>query len=210
MSHAEKLRFEPKLVIDHTSAQGPRAVSVRGSIIIGSLRLLRDSGHFPTYEAHLPSEHREAIVFAMAGSWLPAELLRVHFATVDSLNLSDVQLSRIGETVGAQIIDSLFGSLVRAARQAGAEAGPWIALRQIDRIWDRIMQGGGVTVVQTGPKDATLEVFGVPIAGSRFFRISHSAFVRGAMLLATKACFVKPIAPRRASAEAFTVSLSWV
>jgi hypothetical protein len=204
------LRYEAKLLIEHISPQGPRMTSVRGSMIIGSLRLLRDSGHFPTYEAQLPAEHREAIVFALASSWLPAELLKVHFETVDTLNLSDVQLSRIGETVGAQILDSLFGSIVRAARQAGAEAGPWIALRQLDRIWDRMFQGGGAAVIQTGPKDAIIEVLGMPVATSRFFRISHSAFIRGAMLLSAKACFVKPVPARKPTADSFAVSVSWV
>jgi hypothetical protein len=198
------------VLIDHTSPHGLRALAVRGSLLLASLRLLKESGHYPTYEAQLPSEHREAIVFALAASWLPIEAYTAHFETVDGLNLSDVQLSRLGEAVGARILDNLFGSLVRMARQAGADAGPWIAIGQADRIWTRIFQGGGVAVTQTGPKDMILEVQGLPMAGSRFFRVSYSAFIRGGMLLATKTCFVKPVAPRKPRPDSFAVSVSWV
>lgn len=178
--------------------------------MLASLKLLKETGHYPTYEAALPPEQRDPIVYVLAASWVPIELLATHFATVDALDLSDAQLSRIGETTGAQILDSLFGAMVRTARQAGADAGPWIGLRQVDRIWERIFQGGGVAVTQTGPKDAIVEVLGLPIAGSRFFRVSHSAFIRGAMMLVAKTCFVKPVATRKPNPESFAVSLSWV
>jgi hypothetical protein len=210
VSYAPHLRYEPKLLIEHTCPHGPRALAVRGSLLLASLRLLKETGHYPTYEAQLRSEHREAIVFALAASWLPIDVYATHFETVDGLNLTDAQLSRIGQAVGARILDNLFGNLVRTARQAGAEAGPWIALRQLDRIWARVLQGGGVAAMQTGPKDAILEVLGLPMASSRFFRISYSAFIRGAMLLATKTCFVKPVAPRKPHPESFAVSISWV
>jgi hypothetical protein len=210
VSQASHLRYERKLLIDHTSPHGPRASAVRGSLVLASLKLLKETGHYPTYEANLPPEQRDELVYLLAASWVPISLLATHFATVDGLDLSDAQLARIGETTGAQILDSLFGAMVRAARQAGADAGPWIAMRQVDRIWERIFQVGGAAVIQTGPKDAIIEVQGLPIAGSRFFRVSHSAFIRGAMMLVAKACFVKPVAARKPNPESFAVSLSWV
>jgi hypothetical protein len=210
VSQAANLRFESRLVVDHVCPHGPHAISIRGSMLIASLRLLKDSGHYPTYEAMLPSEHRDAMVGALAGSWLPIELWRVHFDTVDGLNLSDTQLSRMGGVVGARILDSLFGTLVRAARQAGTEAGIWLGFRQADRIWTRIFQGGGVVVIQTGPKDAIVEVSGLPVASSRFFRVAFSAFVRGAMMLVAKSCFVKPVVSRNPRPDSLAVSVSWV
>jgi hypothetical protein len=212
MSQAQHLRFEPKLLVDHVSPLGPRVTNVRGSLLLASLKLLKESGHYPTYEADLPKEFRDTIVYALAASWLPSAAFVAHYDTVDRLNLSDVQLSRVGEAVGAQILDGLFGSLVRTARNAGAEAGIWIALKQVERIWTRIYQGGGVAVVQTGPKDAIVEVSGLPIAipTSRFFRISHSAFMRGSVMLVARACFVKPVPARKPHAETFAVSVSWV
>jgi hypothetical protein len=210
VSQTAYLRYAPKLVLDYTCPHGPRALSIRGSMLIASLRLLKDSGHYPTYEAMLPSEHRDAMVQALAGSWLPIDLWKIHFDTVDGLDLSDAQLSRMGAAVGARIFDSLFGTVVRAARQAGAEAGIWLGFRQADRIWTRIFQGGGVSVIQTGPKDAIVEVSGLPIAGSRFFRVAFSAFVRGAMMLVAKSCFVKPVVARRPHPDSLAVSVSWV
>lgn len=179
-------------------------------MLIASLRLLKDSGHYPTYETMLPREHRDAMVGALAASWLPIELWKIHFDVVDGLNLTDVQLSRMGAMVGARILDNLFGTLVRTARQAGAEAGIWLGFAQADRIWTRIFQGGGVAVIQTGPKDAIVEVSGLPVVGSRFFRVAFSAFVRGAMMLVAKSCFVKPVAARRPQPDSLAVSVSWV
>ncbi|HEX6245513.1 MAG TPA: hypothetical protein VFZ61_31535, partial [Polyangiales bacterium] len=207
---AASLRFDPKLLLDHVSARGPRVTDVRGSLVLQSLKLLRDAGHYDAYAEALPPEHRETLQQALAASWVSTAALVSHFRVVDSLVPSDAQLARLGELLGKQIMDSLFASLIRTARSAGAEAGIWLALKQVDRIWNRMYQGGGVAVLQTGPKDAIFEVHGMPVATSRYFRLSHGAFVRASVLMVARVCVVKEVPARRPSPESLAISISWV
>lgn len=207
---AASLRFEPKLLLEHVSSRGLKVTDVRGGLVLQSLKLLRDAGHYDAYASALPPEHRDTLLQALAASWVPAPALVAHFRVVDSLVPSDAQLARLGELLGTQIMDSLFASLIRTARSAGAEAGIWLALKQVDRIWNRMYQGGGVAVLQTGPKDAIFEVHGIPVASSRYFRLSHSAFVRAAILMVARVCVVKEVPARRPTPESLAISISWV
>ena len=204
------LRFDPKLLLEHVSPRGPKVTDVRGGLVLQSLKLLRDVGLYDAYAEALPPEHRETLLEALAASWISAPALVAHFRVVDALVPSDAQLARLGELLGKQIMDSLFASLIRTARSAGAEAGIWLALKQVDRIWNRMYQGGGVAVLQTGPKDAIFEVHGVPVASSRYFRLSHGAFVRASVLMVARVCVVKEVPPRRASPDNLAISISWV
>lgn len=179
-------------------------------MVLASLKLLRDVGHYDAYEAALPQEHREPILQAMAASWVPMRHMVAHFATIDGLGQSDAQLSRMGDVHGAESMDTLFGTLIRTARGAGAEAGIWIALKQVDRIWGRIFQGGGCSIIQSGPKDAIFEIHGLSVAGSRYFRLSHIAFVRVAVMMVARTCIVKAVPARKPDPESFAISISWV
>jgi hypothetical protein len=210
MFQSQRLRFEPQVVVDYQSPHGPRVTDIRGIVIQGRLNQLRENGHYDDYLARLPSSHKDLILHALASSWVPIETSLVHFDTLDAMPLSDQQITRMAEPMGAGIFHNLFASMVRAARSNGAEAGVWLGLRQADRVFGRMYNGGCCKVTQVGPKDAIIEVDGLSFARSRCFRLSHCAFLRGVFSFSTKACVCKPLPQRDASRERLAVSLSWV
>lgn len=210
MFASARLNFDPTVLVDHVSPHGRVATDVRGMLIQSRLRKLREHGYYDDYIARLPDPHRETLVHALAASWVPVEASVAHFETLDSMMLSDAQIAHMSEPMGASFFESIFGGILRSIRNAGADAGAWIALKQADRVYGRMYQGGGVRVSQVGPKDALIEVSGLAFAHSRGFRVSHSAFVRGVVSLSTKSCFCRAQQPAGAPSDSFTLALSWV
>jgi hypothetical protein len=208
MFQPQRLRFDPQILVDYVSPQGPQVTDIRGVLIQSRLKQLREHELFDDYAARLPAQHKDSLLNALASSWVPVGVGVAHFEALDSMQLSEAQLTRMAEPLGVGMVESLFASVVRAVRAAGAEYGIWIGLKAADRVFGRMYQGGACRVSQVGPKDATVEIRGVPYARSRCFRISHCGFMRGIFAVTTKACIVKPM-PQQQS-DGLTVSLSWV
>src|SRR4051794_11350932 len=76
-------------LVDHVSAKGPVIQAFRGSLLAAAIERLKQCDHYERYEALLPPAHREAILCTLAMSWVPVELINVHSATCERLNLSD-------------------------------------------------------------------------------------------------------------------------
>jgi hypothetical protein len=210
MLASTKLRFEPIVLVEYTTPGSPIVTAVRGSLGVGVKKLLGATGHYERYLALLPEENREAAKYALATSWVPAAQAMMHQQTVDALDLTDKQVQEMGQVLGGYILDNLFASVLRAARNAGAEAGAWMCLKHADRVWNRVYQGGGVSVIQTGPKDAIIEVHGLPFAESPTFRVMHCAFLRGIVMLVARTCIAKVTKAREPRRGTLAVALSWV
>jgi hypothetical protein len=210
MFSAQKLRFDSKVLLDYVSPEGAQVRAVRGSLVVANHKLLKAAGHFDQYLQMLPAEHKDIASSALASSWVSAEHNVMHCQTVDAMQLGEKELHRMGEMLASHLIDSLFATLLRSARSAGTEAGIWLFLKQADRVFARIYQGGGCRVVQTGPKDAVFEMNGMPFADSAVYRVLHLAFVRGAVMMIAKACVVKTVRTRDSLPTTLSVSLSWV
>jgi hypothetical protein len=200
---------EPTVVVEHVSSSGPNVTHVRGTLIVGSWENLREIGLHERYEAMLPASHRDALLYAIASSWIPIDVALVHYHTCDLLELDHAQITRIGELTARRIIDTFLGRALRIAREAGASAY-WQLLRNNERIYDRMYQGGGVTVLQTGPKDVWLENTGQPLAGCRYWRNSYLAYMEALGNAFAKVAFVKLVRPRSQSTHAIAVAGSWV
>lgn len=198
------------MLVDYMTPGSPAVTAVRGSLGVGIKKLLSDTGHYERYLAALPEQNRDAAKYALAASWVPAAQAMAHCQTVDALQLSDKEVQEIGQVLGGYILDNLFASVLRAARNAGADAGAWMCLKHADRVWGRVYQGGGVSVIQAGPKDAIIEVHGLPFAESPAFRVMHCAFLRGIVMLVARACVAKVTRAREPRRGTIAVSLSWV
>jgi hypothetical protein len=208
MFQSQRLRFEPQVVVDYQSPHGPQVTDMRGIVIQGRLKQLRDNGHFEEYERRVPAAYRDQILHSLAASWVPIEVSMAHFDALDAMPLSDAQITRMAEPMGAGIFQNLFASMLRAALTNGAEAGIWFGLKQADRVFSRMYNGGSVKVTQAGPKDALVEIDGLRFARSRCFRLSHCAFLRGIFSFSTKACVCK-LQPQP-KPDRIAVTLSWV
>lgn len=196
------------MILDYQSPQGPQVTDIRGIVLQGGLTQIREQGHYDEYIARLPASHRDQILNSLASSWVSAEAYLVHLETLEALGLSDTQLARLSEPLGAGLFHNLFASMIRAARNNGGEGSIWLSLRQLDRIFSRMHQGGGCKVTKVGPKDVVVDSTGLSFGHLRCYRIGHCAFIRGAFSYSTKACVCKPQHdPQR---DRLSVLISWV
>ncbi|HEY6878045.1 MAG TPA: hypothetical protein VI299_08490 [Polyangiales bacterium] len=199
----------PKVVVEHVSTFGPAVTHVRGSLIVGSLENMREIGASARYESLLPANMRDAILYALATSWVPIDVACAHYRTCDQLDLTQEQLTRIGELTANRIIDTFMGRAMRASRNAGAETY-WALMKQTPRIYDRMYQGGGVTVLQTGPKDMLIENTGQPLAEFRYWRSTYVTYTEAMGKAFTKVAYVKLARPRVYHTHTIAVAGSWV
>lgn len=183
-----------------------RVVSVRGSLIGGSVEALRRRGHFDRYIEQLPERSREPVLNTLATNWVDIEHAVAHYATLQSLTLPEHEVLRIGEAVGARVQSTLLATLGRRAREVGI--APWIFLRNAERVWGRLMNGGRVTMRELGPKQASLRMEGVPLARFSYFRLGFEAVMLEGASLVARCCEVKQM-PSRGNEEEFAVSISW-
>lgn len=192
-------------LVDHVSPKGPIIQAFRGSLLAAAIERLKQCGHFERYEALLPPAQREAILCSLAMSWIPTDLISAHSETCERLNLSDAELIELGGEAANSIVRSLFSSLMRVSGTS-----PWVAIKSIDKMWDRLHEGGGILVVQTGPKDVYVEQHGHPLAASRYYRTTARGFYKSLAELFSSKAYVKPAAPRHGSKLAFAMVVSWV
>jgi len=198
-----------KVVAEHRSAAGPRVVSVRGSLLASSLETLREFGYFDAYKGRLDPAHQDAVLLCVASSWLPAEVAMAHYAACDALQLSDADLSRLGEAVSARIMGTFLGTMMRTSRTFGAAPSPWVPMKQYGRVCERLMNGGESVVREHGPKDAVIETTGIPMLRYRYFRMAMVGMTRGAAGVFAKSCFAKEL-PWLGSEEHIRIAVRWV
>jgi hypothetical protein len=198
-----------KLLLDHVSSHGPTVSHIRGIVLLKSVENLRHSGLFERYAAELDPAYRAQIELALAASWLPLELAEAHYAACDRMRLSDAEIERLGSLMAERMSSALFSILLKMTRQAGMES-MWSALKQNDRIWDRMYRGGQVTIIQTGPKDLIMENRGIPLAQSRHWRFGLRAYWLALGKLMTNVVYVKQIPPREPHAHSVAFAGSWV
>jgi len=135
---------------------------------MASIASVRQRGRFADYERALAPEHKETLLGAVAATWIPLDAAAAHYAACDSLGLSPEQQAQAGRSTFDGARGTILGTAVRMARGAGVT--PWRALPLLQRFWDRGVDGGGVSVVRTGPKDANVQLVQCPLLPSPYFR----------------------------------------
>lgn len=198
-----------EIICDHRSAAGPSVLRVRGSLIASSLSALRELGYYERYLALLDNQVREPILSTLAMSWVPVELALAHYQTCDALRMGESDLERIGQHVAQRHADVFFGTLMRTIRAAGIDA-PWAGLRAQPRVWDRIYEGGGLTVFRLGPKDAVLELHGLPLVRYVYFLNAYAGYLRGLASLLVRRFYLKLIEPQSGQPNSVAFAGSWV
>jgi hypothetical protein len=198
---------DDETVAHYESKSGPTVLQVRGSLIASSLQTLRELGFFDGYIKLLPKDKHEPILFALASSWLPVELAMAHYGACEGMQLPEAELLKIGEHVSGRIMGTFLGTLMRSSRNMGASATPLVPLRQYNRLWERLMMGGGCTVQRSGLKDVSIESRGVPMFRYRYFRVAYAGLIKGAGMLFAKTVYTRV---RKAGDDALTIEVSWV
>jgi hypothetical protein len=182
------------------------ATHFRSTWITASQATIRARGLGAKYESALDPAHRDAILTAVPGVWLPMPVARAHYAACDSLGLEDDDLVEIGRLAMRRANATTLSFITRLAKKAGVT--PWTVLAQMPRIMAQTMNGGAVGIARLGPKDARVEVLGYPLADIRYNRISMRGIMQGAIELFCRRAYSKEV-PELCDHHSLGVRLSW-
>lgn len=202
--------FDAQVILEYRSADGPEVTQVRGAVLATAMRHLKESALYEQYLRGLPEARRDALVYAVAASWIPVEDALAHCHAIDALGVSERAIEEHGEAIAKDLASTVFATVVRSTLSVTGPSKGWVLLKQADRLMQRLYSGGGCTVIQTGPKDAVFEVHGLPLLTSRYFRASHHAWLRGLTKVAIGGSFAKGVRPRDPHPHTAATSLSWV
>jgi hypothetical protein len=164
---------------------------VRSTLLVASLRRVREIGREADYLRALPIEHRAAIVESVAGTWLPTSVAVAHYEACESLGLTDAQQIEVGRTVGERLRGTLLGAVVRMAKEGGVT--PWAVIPHFPRFWSRLFEGSALLGWRIGPKEARIECVAMPLVGVRYFRNALRGQAQGIVDLFCRRSFVTPI-----------------
>lgn len=175
--------------------------AIRSTVIVGSFAVLRENALFDAYEAALPLDKRELLVHIVAGAWIPLDLALVHYAACDSLGIPHDTIAQFGRGVFDRIRGTLLGTTVRMARGAGVT--PWTVLPHLQRFWDRAYQGGGLSVIKMGPKEARGDVIHARMCDSTYFRHALRGLLGGVLELFCQKAYVTVLQTQAPSSVAY-------
>jgi hypothetical protein len=184
----------------------PSAMTVRSTLLASSLRTLRDHGHYERYLATVAPEWREPILQAVAGLWLPIDAGLAHYRACDALGLSAQEQVAIGREVGDRIQGTFLSTMIRAAKSAGVT--PWTALSYTGKLYERLFEGGGCSVMRLGPKDARADLVNNPVVGTAYFRNGFRGLYQVGIELFCARCYVTEIGSATTE-RACALKISW-
>ena len=179
---------------------------VKGTWLATSLRGLKAQGLQEDYVARLDPQYAAVIVNAAYKDWLPVEVLLAHYDACDKLHLPAFQLIALGTEATRLAQGSVVGIVAKLA--GGAVVSPWTILAQLQRLWDRVLLGGGVSVTKVGPKDARVELAGFPACRYRYCRIGLRGVLTAMTEMFCTKAHVSEVAPWTDNSGAMRIA--WV
>ena len=163
----------------------------RSTWVVASLQTLRELGHFARYERHLPAVHRDAVLLAVAGVWLPMPVARAHYEACQALGLDEGAVLAMGLRSGERAQGTVLKTAVRMARGVGAS--PWTVFPQLNRLWERGADGGAAAVYEVGPKEAVVHTVGCELFDVPYFRLAFAGVMRGVVQLFSSRAYLHDV-----------------
>jgi hypothetical protein len=160
----------------------------KSTLLVASVRTLREQGHFERYSALLDPAFHEAVLSTIAGVWLPIDAAIAHYRAIDALGLTSREQLTLGRAVSERLGSSVFGTIATLAKTSGVT--PWTGLRHFQRFYDRFFIGGGTCVTKLGPKDARIDVVGLPLAQIPYFVNSYRGLIEALGTLFCRKLFI--------------------
>jgi hypothetical protein len=142
------------------------ATRFRSTWVVSSLEGLRERGFFDRYERRLVG-HRDAILSAIAGVWLPVDVVRAHYEACEELSIPDTEYVLMAKT-GSQVRQAWWSRLIAEAQHP--QATPWTALHLMHRGWARAADGGAVGVYRLADNRARMDYVGCSLFEIPYFR----------------------------------------
>jgi hypothetical protein len=209
MLAVQGVAYKPTVLVEFRSSAGPTVTHVRGGIVVQSIASLRALGLYERYLERLDAEYRDQLLYTISASWITLEVGMAHLNALDALDISDAAAASSGDSVGTGFGKTMYSAMMKATRSIGTNAG-WFVLKQCDRLLPRVYTGGACTLLQTGPKDAVLELHGMPMVHSRFFRSSHHGYMKALSRLMGRGAYVRVAHPRERHPHSIATAFSWV
>ena len=89
-------------------------------------------------------------------------------------------------------------------------ATPWTGLGYLDRLWERVFSGGGgIGLTRLGPKEARVEIVGLPLLLVPYFRHAFRGTMSAGLELFCAHAYLQEMGRRTVDAE-LTLRVSWV
>jgi hypothetical protein len=174
--------------------------NIRSTLLMSSYASVRDAGYDAAYRAALPKEHHAAIFEAVAGMWIPIETAVAHYNACATLGLSHDKQLALGRIAGEKIQNTILGTAVRMAREAGVT--PWTVMPQFQRFWSRAFDGGALYVEKRGPKEAHFEVHKAPNADCVYWRAALCGLGMGMLELFCRKAYMLETTKKRTPGQA--------
>jgi hypothetical protein len=159
-----------------TMKTAPVTTGVRSTTLIVSREALKERGHFAAYSRHLPREAQARLEQAVAGVWLPLELGEAHYLACDALSLSLTEERELGGQTLSRLRDTLLGTMAKTLGASGI-VSLWDVLQRYHVFFERSFSGGGSRVWKVGPKEALLEISGLPLARIPYLRHAYGGLL---------------------------------
>ena len=184
----------PEIVLPFPTACEP-VRHARSTIVLGSIASLRHAGHFDRYAGALAPEHRDQLLQAVAGTWIPVEVARSHYRACEALNLSPDEEVGLGRLIFERTGETMFATILRLAKGVGVT--PWTLLPHLQRFWERGYDGGGLSVSRLGPKEARVELVQCSLVEVRYFRNAARGLLGAVIQLFCTRAYLQELAGRQ-------------
>lgn len=185
----------------------PLATSVRGTVLLSSLRGLRKHGQIERYMSLLERRHHDDVAALVAPVWLPMDFALAHYDACDRLKLDKATIELIGADAGSFTSQTVLDVVLKLSKTSGVT--PWYALSQSNKLVARTWIGSSIALYKVGPKEARLEWVQQPAARYPYFRTAFGAFAGAIMKHLANVMFVREI-PKRTTDTEVSYRVSWV
>jgi len=185
----------------------PPVKRIRSQWIASSLRAVRERSLMDKYLAKLPPERHLAIRSTPVHEWLPAETVVAHYAALDALALPTEDILNIGSSV----VLHGHGKAIEVALKVIPTSvfNVFSVLGRADRLWDRAFDGGAPFVFRLGPKEARIDVVGLPFSHLHYPRVAIRGVITGVMRLLVKTVYVNDVTTF-STGNTLSYAVSWV
>jgi hypothetical protein len=203
------MQMAEEIFLDHIAprARVPMATSVRGTVLLSSLRGLRKHGQIDRYMDVLDKQYRDQIASLTAPTWFPIDFAAAHYEACDRLELDKPTIEAIGADAGTFTSQLVLNVVVKLSRESGVS--PWYALSNSNKLVARTWIGSSIAVYKHGPKEARLEWIQQPMARFRYFRTAFGAFASAISGHFAQAMIVREI-PKLSKPTEVSYRVSWV
>jgi hypothetical protein len=188
--------------------QVPLVSSVRGTVIIASLRGLKRAGLEARYLAALGRRHHDVVTSITAGVWLPVEFAIAHYEACEALALDRKTIDAIGAESGRIINETFLTVLTKLSKESGAS--PTFAVSYCNKLMARTWRGSSMAGWKIGPKDARIEWIQQPLARIPYFRAAFGSFSQAICKMFASTLYVRELPQRASHPNEVGYRISWV